>query len=162
MSQNENNSKGDYSFNNKEKKTLVNNRQKVFLFILFLAILIFGLSMIKQDPTFQKTIIVVAIILLIGALMFFGVTMKNAKSEEDYPPVVAKCPDYWVAETDEKDEKKTICKNVQNLGNKSCQNEIDFSEYTNLSSNCDKNKWAKMCNLNWEGITDDDNICIND
>ena len=160
MSENTENSKGKYYLNVKDTLAVKKYRQNIFLFILFLGILVFGLSMIKQDPSFQKTIIVVAVVLLIGALMFFGATLSNAKSEEDFPPVVAKCPDYWVAENDENDDTKTICKNVQNLGNVACQSEINFADYENLQTSCDKSKWAKMCNLQWEGITDKDDICI--
>jgi hypothetical protein len=49
------------------------------------------------------------------------------------------------------------CYNVKNLGTVSdeCNVEMDFSKY----SNCQKQTWAKKCNITWDGITNMPGIC---
>ena len=44
----------------------------------------------------QKIMLIVAIILLIIALIGIGIALYNRKYDDKYPPVVAKCPDYWL------------------------------------------------------------------
>ena len=46
---------------------------------------------------FQKIILVLAILLLIGALIFIGISLKQSKKNATWPPLIPDCPDYWVA-----------------------------------------------------------------
>ena len=45
---------------------------------------------------FQKIVLTTAIILLVLALIAFAVVLYNRKFNQEYPPVTAECPDYWV------------------------------------------------------------------
>lgn len=47
--------------------------------------------------TFHFIVIVIAAIILIGTLTWFGVTIRNSKTAAvgAYPPIFSECPDYW-------------------------------------------------------------------
>ena len=65
---------------------------------------------------FQKTVLIVATVILVLSLIFIGIMIYNSgKSDEIYPPVSATCPDYWL------DVSGVGCKNVHNLGSERCQ-----------------------------------------
>ncbi len=59
---------------------------------------------------FQKIVIIIAIILLILALAFIAVAISNEKKIQDFPPVIAECPDYWSHDVD-----KNKCINTHEL-----------------------------------------------
>ena len=44
---------------------------------------------------FNKTVLIVATILLILGLIIIGIFILKSLEEETYPPVVGDCPDYW-------------------------------------------------------------------
>jgi len=109
--------------------------------------------------SFQDTVLTVAITILIIALCFIGISLYNQKYNSDYPPTIANCPDYWEDQSDSNNGAK--CVNVKNLGNPSCSNSMDFStgQWMGDSGKCNKSKWAKTCNLTWDGISDNTKIC---
>lgn len=109
--------------------------------------------------SFQKIILVIAIILLIITLVMFGIAIHNFKRDEKFPPVQAVCPDYWKAERDEKGE--TLCENVHKLGNSSCQTTMNFSKgaFAGPNGSCNKKKWASACGITWDGITNSPQLC---
>ena len=41
---------------------------------------------------FQKLIMIIATILLVLALVYFGMAIRNTKFSEQFPPVVDECP----------------------------------------------------------------------
>lgn len=47
--------------------------------------------------TFQKIIVAVAIVVFIGSLTWFGITIRNTPPTHSsvYPPTFSACPDYW-------------------------------------------------------------------
>ena len=109
-------------------------------------------------PSFQIIVLIVAVILLIVALAFIGVSLKNSQKNEAWPPLVPDCPDYWTIDG----SANPICVNVQNLG--TCKKSLgsptpfltmDFNQapYTGSNSTCAKYTWATGCNLAWDGIT---------
>ena len=49
-------------------------------------------------PSFQTIVIIIAVVLLIIALAFIGVSLKNSQSNTTWPPLVADCPDYWTTD----------------------------------------------------------------
>jgi len=106
---------------------------------------------------FQKTVLMVAIVFLIISLIFIGHSLYNNKQNATYPPVVADCPDYWL-DMSSGDGKR--CVNAKNLG--TCdKKEMNFSSsfWTNSDGLCHKYKWAKSCNLAWDGVTNATNPC---
>lgn len=44
---------------------------------------------------FQRIVIIIAIIMLIGAMVFIGYALYRQSSDVAWPPKVPKCPDYW-------------------------------------------------------------------
>ena len=44
---------------------------------------------------FQRIVIIIAIIMLIGAMVFIGYALYRQSSEVAWPPKIPKCPDYW-------------------------------------------------------------------
>ena len=109
--------------------------------------------------SFQKIILIIAIIMLIITLIVFGVALHNKKNDEKYPPVQSECPDYWEVIKDK--DGKRVCDNVKHLGNSNCPHEMNFDEYPFVGSkaNCNKQKWARTCEITWDGITNAHGIC---
>ena len=139
---------------------------------------------------FTLYVFVVTVIFLIIALTITGIILTNNKSTTAYPPIVDNCPDYWYSsyyDVDSNITESAACKNsqfgccpdmntlktddvgtncplskcynVQKLGNKTdaCYPIMDFSNYTT----CQKQQWAKGCNLTWDGITNMPDKCGN-
>lgn len=105
--------------------------------------------------TFQKIVLVIAIILLIISLIFIAIAMNNAKSDETWPPVIGDCPDYWV----DLSGNGGACVNKMSLGtcnipSEGNMNPMDFSQppFTGDNSSCAKYTWARGCNVTWDGI----------
>lgn len=107
---------------------------------------------------FQKSVLTIAIILLILALVVFGAMLYVNKVE--YPPVDAQCPDYWI---DMSGGMGTggYCINTKNLGKGSCPSKMNFNTgmWTGDDGLCNKKKWAESCDLTWDGITNNNYAC---
>ena len=106
---------------------------------------------------FQKIILFAAIIILIIALVFIGIALTYAK-DQTWPPIVANCPDYWMADGS---GNNTTCKNVKDLGTCSSHNSenkhlvMNFNDptFTGAQGSCNKYTWANRCGVSWDGIT---------
>jgi len=108
--------------------------------------------------TFQNIVMIVAIIMLIICLIFVGVALYNQKFSTAFPPVVADCPDYWL---DKSNGDSSNCENVKNLGKGSCSKTMNFStsSWTGENGSCNKSRWARACDLTWDGVTNNNNVC---
>jgi hypothetical protein len=105
---------------------------------------------------FQKFVLMVATILLIGALVVIGVSLSKGTKDESWPPIVGECPDYWV---DLKGNGEA-CFNSKSLGkcnvpSKGNQNTMDFTQspFNGENGACARYKWASACQVTWDGIT---------
>jgi hypothetical protein len=105
---------------------------------------------------FQKTVLTVAVIILIITLVFIGVSLSYA-SGSAWPPIVPECPDYW---TIDGSGNNTTCVNVKNLGTCVEQGDkghqiMNFNDpvFSGSNGNCAKYKWADKCNVSWDGIS---------
>ena len=106
---------------------------------------------------FKKTVVYIAIVLLIIILLVYGFTFYyTGVNNKQFPPVDASCPDHWISK---KQGKKTLCHNQNNLGK--CHNDMDFSskEWSGVDGICKKKKWAQGCNVTWDGITNSNKKC---
>jgi hypothetical protein len=69
------------------------------------------------------------------------------------------CPDNRTPKSDDSGSNcpTSKCYNVHKLGSVSstCNTDMDFSNY----STCQKQAWAKSCNITWDGITNVTNEC---
>jgi hypothetical protein len=106
--------------------------------------------------SFQKLILVSAIIILIVVLVIIGFTLSKQKKDEYWPPIVGDCPDYWV----DLEGNGAACYNAHKLGkcnipSKGNKNTMNFtvSPFLGDGGTCAKYKWADRCGVTWDGIT---------
>lgn len=100
--------------------------------------------------TFQKTVLIAALIVLILCMVFIGYSLQTGVKNV-WPPNVPICPDYWTVDGSGNDYK---CLNTQNLGTCGLK-EMSFNTptYTGSMGMCNKYTWANNCKLAWDGIT---------
>ena len=109
--------------------------------------------------SFQNTVLLISSIILVLYLLFVAYLMHKTKATIAYPPVVADCPDYWL---DQSNGNSSACINTKNLGKSSCPATMDFSTSNWIGNQglCNKAKWAKACDLTWDGITNNAKSCV--
>lgn len=134
---------------------------------------------------FYKIVTIIAIVILIIFLTITGVVLNSSSKEKIiFPPYISMCPDYYVY-NENSDECQgpsiissslttTIDDNPINCNNFRIRNKkIDDSEsdedITGHSFNqpgmgpnsgiCAKKKWANGCNVHWDGITNNEDVC---
>jgi hypothetical protein len=101
--------------------------------------------------TFQRSVLFVAVVVFLGVMLLSFYSIQSKPSEQ-WPPVVPKCPDYWVY-----DDKLKKCVDEHNLS--SCppaagEAHVAMDFDTPLFSDpCNKYKWARNCGVTWDGIT---------
>ena len=114
---------------------------------------------------FYKSSAMIMVVILIVCLTVVGVMISQSKDEVKYPPTLSECPDYY-----EKQD-SGACKDVKELNNgfSGCalvdfNNEQIFTNKDNVgigphSAICEKKKWAMDCGVDWDGITNNENVC---
>jgi hypothetical protein len=116
---------------------------------------------------YNKTVLVVASVLLIFGLVIIGFFITSTQKNSTYPPVIGDCPDYWDVGYDT--NKKKICTNRRSINSGLASPEdcraypVDLFSASGTSDNdiiCEKNKWAKRCNIHWDGITNNSQACL--
>lgn len=108
--------------------------------------------------TFQNIVLIVATAILIISLCFIGLSLYNQKYKADFPPIIANCPDYWI----DSSGNGSACKQDDQNPIGTCPAMMDFTSPQWAGQNtgpCNKFKWAKGCNLTWDGITNNADIC---
>jgi len=111
---------------------------------------------------FQTIVMITASTILIVSLCFIGIALYRQKYNADYPPVIANCPDFWL---DSSGNGKVCIPNPSTpVGNQSsaCRGTMDFTApqwNAQATGPCNKYKWAKGCNLSWDGITNNADLC---
>lgn len=137
---------------------------EAYVWVITVIVLLIGLAAFfrfVKDLNLKKIVLVIAISVIIICCVFAYLKIKDAASKKKWPPVVSKCPDYWI-ETTVGDE--SICKNEKNLGSTNCPAEVNMDTFKYNSKllagdDCQKAKWARSCNLTWDGITNKSDIC---
>ena len=106
--------------------------------------------------SFQKIILIIAIVILIISLVIIGLALSFS-ADKHWPPMVPDCPDYWIMDGS---GNNTTCKNIKDLGtcppNNGEQHLImNFNNppYTGIQGACSKYNWANNCGVSWDGIT---------
>ena len=128
--------------------------------------------------SFQKNVIMVAIILLIVSLIFIGAMLYNSEYNARFPPVTGTCPDYWVdVGADPNGNKKgmthciapghalkdgkTITPPIYGYGldTPECKSKwVLPNDPLDKSTTCEYKTWADKCKVSWDGVTNT-NIC---
>jgi hypothetical protein len=100
---------------------------------------------------FKLIVVIIAIVILIGLLTFFGFHIYKQQQDATFPPVSSECPDYWTI------NKNLSCVNTYLLGpcNKAPENSMNFNvqQYMGPTGICEKAKWARKCKATWNGVT---------
>jgi len=107
-----------------------------------------------SDGAFQKQVAHAALIVFLIIMALMALMMAKFKEHQLFPPEVPPCPDYWTYEDGK-------CKNVKDLGNGSCNSDEPFSakKYQGLKGRKEKCKFAKQCNITWDGLTNVKGTC---
>ena len=101
--------------------------------------------------SFQKFVLICAIVILIIALIIIGITLSYSNKNYVWPPNVPACPDWWVLDGSGNNQK---CMNVKDLGVcNTKQMDFNSSLFTGSSGTCNKYNWANNCKVAWDGIT---------
>ena len=110
---------------------------------------------------FYKTVCIVALVVLVVSLALIGSAMASSSKNMEFPPNISKCPDNYEIDYDEYGE---LCRNTSN--NISGCNEESFADSSyNMpgigptSGACAKKTWAKGCGVDWDGLTNNPQIC---
>jgi len=115
---------------------------------------------------FNRTVLLVACVLLIIGLVIIGLFSVKSIQDSAYPPIISDCPDYWNVSYDS--NKNKICQhnsiNSPQTSNTGCVDyPVSLFSANGTSVNdiiCEKNKWAKKCNIHWDGITNNSKACL--
>jgi len=94
--------------------------------------------------SFQKTVVIIAVIILIICLILIGIALHNHNAKAAFPPVVSTCPDYWT---------------VDSSGNCNQPSGGKCPPMPTTKSKCRKKIWAEKCNISWDGITNNQQLC---
>jgi hypothetical protein len=106
--------------------------------------------------SFQKIVVIAAIVILIIALAIIGIALKKSVNN-DWPPIIPDCPDYWIGDGS---GNNASCINVKDLGvctpqsgQKHLTMNFNNTPFNGSNSNCAKYTWANACKISWDGIT---------
>jgi len=101
--------------------------------------------------SFQKTVLIIALIVLSVMLFFIALAMRGLKKSQGYPPEIAECPDYWTKDTD------GMCTKSTSYNTPTAKDDIvkcsEFPREDGLTSEEAKKNFSNDCTLEWDGIT---------
>jgi hypothetical protein len=121
---------------------------------------------------FYTIVLIIAIVILIGALTVVGITITNKVKNNMFPDYQNTCPDFWTLNgticsppvdginTPSPDKFEGIQPSIQHAG-------VSISDGTitgldigakNWTSVCDKTSWANMNGVYWDGVANN-NSC---
>ena len=113
---------------------------------------------------FYKTVCIVALVILVISLAFIGSALASSSKNIEFPPNISKCPDNYEIVYDDYGEFDT-CKNTGTNVKSGC-NDKSFGDSSynmpgigSTSGACAKKKWAKDCSVDWDGLTNNPQIC---
>jgi len=99
-----------------------------------------------MELTFQTTVLIIAIAILIFSLVVIGFMLKRSYKAQKWPPNLGSCPDYW-------DVSGNMCipnSSSINTGNTGTTS-FDYTD-TKYQGNCKLYDWASKNNVIWDGI----------
>ena len=108
---------------------------------------------------FQQTVVIIATIILIICLIMIGIALRNKNKTSVFPPVIASCPDYWIADPDDKTGKSCIPGGIIPPPDKPNCKTFPPHNKDKSWSRCHKHQWAVHCGLNWDGISNNSELC---
>jgi hypothetical protein len=102
-----------------------------------------------MELTFQTTVLIIAISILIFTLVVIGYLLKRSYNQQRWPPVLGTCPDYW-------DVSGNMCIPNTNGINTGSTGTTAFdytnSDYQGDNGICNLYTWATTNNVIWDGV----------
>lgn len=116
---------------------------------------------------FYKSVSILALIVLICCLGFVASALQVSSGDTVFPPNISECPDFFIKEKNKVTNSTTCVANYSIGGdvNEDCTSKsFDEDIYQNpgmgpSSGVCEKKKWAMDCGVNWDGITNNPDVC---
>lgn len=119
---------------------------------------------------FYKTICITALVILVISLAFIGSAMASSSKKMTFPTNLSQCPDSYIY-----DQTNEICVNTNNSSKNYSVGDGDITgdcgdisfeadEYNvpgigTTSGACMKKKVAINCDVDWDGLTNNPNVC---
>jgi hypothetical protein len=100
---------------------------------------------------FNKTVLTIAIILLVISLIFIGMSLYATQSDALWPPDPSECPDYWNITEDGCEPNSSLGKH-NNSGTGACSSRKPLKSRGEAARRKACN-WAKSCGVYWDGIS---------
>ena len=99
-----------------------------------------------MELTFQTTVLIIAISILIFILVVIGYLLKRSYQQQKWPPVLGTCPDYW-------DVSGNMSIPNANGINAGLTGTTSF-DYTSADyqGECKLYTWATTNNVIWDGV----------
>ena len=95
--------------------------------------------------TFQKSVLIIALFVLIALLISVGILLNKHSKNTNWPPTQNTCPDYWT-----EGENGTCTVGDLNKGNDSS---IQNTQSVKDNSRCEKRDWAIDNGIIWSGVS---------
>tara|TARA_Y100000816_G_C25888515_1_gene463533 strand:+ start:114 stop:485 length:372 start_codon:yes stop_codon:yes gene_type:complete len=118
---------------------------------------------------FKFTVLLIAIIALIIGLTSIAVLLSRGDYISEWPPFISKCPDQYTYTIDTNDNDNSKCttdnEKIHSSGNATIINKpcSEFypnnGTFTGTQGNCNKKKWAEECQVSWDGIRGNEDLC---
>ena len=117
---------------------------------------------------FYKTVSIITICILLISLAVIASLMISSSKKSKHPPTISSCPDFYLADTNDKGI--VTCRDTNSISNDKddCSNKqftaakYNFPGTGPTSGACGKKKWAKTCKVDWDGLTNNSSICYDD
>lgn len=115
--------------------------------------------------TFQKTVLIVAFVVLIICLTILGLMIRSAVKNGEFPPEISFCPDYW--KTSYNKNGGLVCLNSLGMpkgkdgGVAPCDTiDLSDSKYQGMGPKAMRSKCeiANACHVTWDGVTNGTDI----
>ena len=109
--------------------------------------------------SFQKTSVIVALVILIVALIIVAIMLIASASDQKWPPYSGTCPDYWNLQKDPSGNGSEKCVNQYKLGLGNSQPTcMNFVPPKGSGSDCTKFNYSNACQVTWDGITNSNKL----
>lgn len=97
--------------------------------------------------TFQKSVLIIALVVLIALLISVGILLNKHSKNTSWPPIQNTCPDYWTEGDDGVCTADGLNKGIDSNGT------VVISTDGVSDIRCEKRKWAIDNGIMWSGVS---------
>jgi len=94
--------------------------------------------------TFQKSVLIIALVVLIALLISVGILLNKHSKNTSWPPIQNTCPDYWT----EGDNGVCTADSLNKGINSDVTSTADAGD-----TRCEKRRWAIEKGIMWSGVS---------